>query len=135
MKFLKTLFNKKPKTAYELLGEERGTLALANRFYDVMEQDPFAAELLALHPGDMSSVRQRFFEFLSGWLGGPPLFETQYGHPRLRARHLPFKVDDKMIEQWLYCMDKALDAEVKDEALKQAIWQPISKLAHHMKNC
>ncbi|BDX05307.1 group II truncated hemoglobin [Planctobacterium marinum] len=131
---LDKLFKKKPKSAYEAIGGEQGTQKLANTFYDIMETDEFAAELLALHPKPMDSIRQKFFEYLSGWLGGPPLYEAQYGHPRLRARHLPFEVSDNMVEQWLYCMNKALNEVVEDDNAREAIRQPITQLARHMKN-
>ena len=88
------LFKKKQATAYEAIGGEEVTRNLANTFYDIMESDPIAADLLALHPKPMDGIRRKFFEYLTGWLGGPPLYESQYGHPRLRARHLPFKVTD-----------------------------------------
>ncbi|AWB66360.1 hemoglobin-like oxygen-binding protein [Saccharobesus litoralis] len=122
-------------TLYFKIGEEQGTRALANRFYDIMLTAPEAAELLAIHPQPMDSIRERFFEFLSGWLGGPPLFEQKYGHPRLRARHLPFEVNQSMIDQWLFCMNKALEKEVKDLRARKAIKQAITPLAQHMLNC
>lgn len=131
---LNKLFRKKPQTGYEAIGGEPGTRRLANTFYDIMETDAFASDLLALHPKPMDSIRQKFFEYLSGWLGGPPLYEAQYGHPRLRARHLPFEVTEQMVEQWLYCMNKALDEVVEDSATREAIRQPITQLAQHMRN-
>lgn len=131
---LNKLFKKKPVSAYQAIGGEQGTRQLANRFYDIMESDPVAAELLALHPKPMDKLRQKFFEYLTGWLGGPPLYESQYGHPRLRARHLPFAVTEQMIEQWLYCFNKALKEVVSDDQVREAIRQPITQLAHHMRN-
>ncbi len=131
---LHKLFRKKPATAFEAIGGEDGTRQLANTFYDIMESDPVAADLLALHPKPMDTIRQKFFEYLTGWLGGPPLYESKYGHPRLRARHLPFKINEQMVEQWLYCMDKALNEVVQDTQVRDAIRQPITQLAHHMKN-
>ena len=131
---LSKLFRKKATTAFDAIGGEEGTRQLANRFYDIMESDPFASELLALHPQPMDKIRQKFFEYLTGWLGGPPLYETQYGHPRLRARHLPFAVTETMVEQWLYCMNKALDECVSDVKVRDAIREPITQLARHMRN-
>ncbi|MCC2607116.1 group II truncated hemoglobin [Planctobacterium marinum] len=131
---LNKLFKKKPVSAYQAIGGEQGTRQLANRFYDIMESDPVAAELLALHPKPMDKLRQKFFEYLAGWLGGPPLYESQYGHPRLRARHLPFAVTEQMIEQWLYCFNKALNEVVSDGQVREAIRQPITQLARHMRN-
>lgn len=108
---------------------------MANRFYDIMEQDPQAAELLAIHPQPLTAIREKFFEFLSGWLGGPNLFEEKYGHPRLRARHLPFRIDEKMRDQWLYCMYRVLDEQVQDDLLKMQLRSRFTALAHHMINC
>ena len=82
----------------------------------------------------MDSIRQRFFEYLSGWLGGPPLFESQYGHPRLRARHLPYKVTKSMRDQWMFCMDQALDEVVENPLLRKGLRQSFSQLADHMVN-
>lgn len=124
----------KQPTQYQQLGGEGAVRALADRFYDIMLHDPEAADLLALHPQPLDRIRQRFFEFLSGWLGGPPLFTQQYGHPRLRARHLPFRIDIKMRDQWLHCMYQVLDEQVKDPLLHQQLKAQFTHLAHHMIN-
>ncbi len=107
---------------------------MAERFYDIMETDPRAAELLAMHPQPLTHIRQKFFEFLSGWLGGPALFEEKYGHPRLRARHLPFRIDEAMRDQWLMCMYQVLDEQVQDDLLKMQLKSRYTALAHHMIN-
>lgn len=108
--------------------------AMAERFYDIMSTDQSVDELLALHPLPLTTVRQKFFEFLSGWLGGPALFEEKYGHPRLRARHLPFKIDTKMRDQWLHCMYQVLEEQVEDQTLRHTLRQRFTALAHHMIN-
>ncbi len=113
---------------------EQGVRDLANTFYDIMESDPKAAELLALHPQPMDLIREKFFEFLSGWTGGPQLFVEKYGHPRLRARHLPFPIDDKMREQWMYCMNKALEKEVGNPAVREHLLKAFAQMAAHMIN-
>lgn len=107
---------------------------MAERFYDIMQEDPEAAELFALHPQPMDGIRQRFFEFLSGWLGGPQLFTEKYGHPRLRARHLPFTIDTQMRDQWLHCMYQVLNEQVSERLLHQQLKAQFTKLAHHMIN-
>jgi hemoglobin len=99
------------RTPYEIIGESE-VRALAERFYDHMEQDEPA--LAALHKRDeagklLPEVRERFFWFLSGWLGGPPIYMTQVGHPRLRMRHGRVPVDEGMRDAWLRCMFAALD--------------------------
>ncbi|GGO66899.1 globin [Bowmanella pacifica] len=126
--------NDKPTSLYDMIGGEQVTARLCHCFYDIMQTDPKAAELLAIHKADLTETRQKFFEFMSGWLGGPPLFEQKYGHPRLRARHLHAPVNGQMISQWLYCMNLALEQCVEDKRLRQVIWQNLVPLAQHMKN-
>ncbi|RUO43664.1 hemoglobin-like oxygen-binding protein [Aliidiomarina taiwanensis] len=123
---------------YSQIGGEKAVLLMANRFYDIMESNPAAAELFAMHPQPLTRIRNTFYEFLSGWLGGPALFVEKYGHPRLRARHLPFRIDTKMRDQWLLCMYQVLDEMLQDEWLSQPIYhelrQRFTALAHHMIN-
>lgn len=140
MIFNKTTPNSKPhptpdQTPYVMLGGEETVRRLANSFYDVMETAPEAEELYAIHPLPLDTIRQKFFEFLSGWLGGPALFEQKYGHPRLRARHMPFQVSEQMRDQWMFCMNKALDEVVENKLLRDGIRQSIGQLASHMINC
>lgn len=121
-------------TPYQLIGGEKGTRALAERFYDIMATAEQAKELLSIHPQPMESIRQRFFEYLSGWLGGPALFESQYGHPRLRARHLPYKVTTEMRDQWMFCMEGALEDVVENRLLAEGLRRSFQQLADHMVN-
>lgn len=120
-------------TPYDIMGEQQ-VKDLANAFYDIMETDPNASELLAIHPQPMDIIREKFYEFLSGWTGGPDLFAKKYGHPMLRARHLPFKVDKLMRDQWMYCMDKALSQTVTDKNVRTHLRQAFARLATHMIN-
>jgi len=60
-------------TTYQRLGGEPVVRAIANRFYDIMSTDPAAKELYALHPLPLDTIRQKFYEFLSGWFEGPQL--------------------------------------------------------------
>lgn len=121
-------------TLYALLGGEEGVSDIANGFYDVMETAPEAKQLLDIHPLPLTSIRQRFFEYLSGWFGGPPLFEAKYGHPRLRARHLPYPVTPILKEQWMFCMYKTLEQHVQDPQLRNQILSAFADLAEHMIN-
>ncbi|UJS24548.1 group II truncated hemoglobin [Thiothrix winogradskyi] len=122
------------RTHYDMLGGEAGVLRLVNRFYDLMDELPEAWELRKIHAQDLQSARDKLFKFLSGWLGGPGLYEAEYGHPRLRARHLPFPVDTQMRDQWLLCMDTALDEQVGDDLLKMQLKASFANVADHMRN-
>jgi hemoglobin len=96
---------------FHRLGEERAR-ALAARFYDHM--DATEPELARLHELDgegkvSSGTRERFAHFLVEWLGGPNVYSSAHGHPRLRMRHAKVKVDDAMRGAWIRCMQKAMD--------------------------
>lgn len=121
-------------TPYQLIGGEEGIRRLVNRFYDIMQSDQQAQELFAIHPQPLDAIRQKFYEYLSGWLGGPGLYEEKYGHPRLRARHLPFKVNKPMRDQWMYCMERAMDDTIQNPELKASLRNAFSQLATHMIN-
>jgi len=77
-------------THYDRLGGEEMVRKLVNRFYDLMDQLPEAMTIRQLHAPDLGDAREKFFMFLSGWLGGPSLYIEPYGHPRLRQRPMPF---------------------------------------------
>lgn len=121
-------------TPYYRIGGEEKVRELANRFYDVMENDTYAAELLSIHPQPLDRIRHVFFLYLSLWLGGPDIYQQEFGHPRLRARHLPFTVSPALKEQWMYCMRKAMMTTVSDVALAQKLLQALDQLAEHMIN-
>jgi len=122
------------KTLYELIGGETGLRQLVDRFYDVMDSSPEAVNVRAIHPEDLSLSRDKLFMFLSGWAGGPPLYVRTYGHPRLRQRHMPFPIGKPERDQWLWCMDKALQASGFDEQLTQYIRTKFTEIANSMQN-
>lgn len=119
---------------YQLLGGDQGVRALVDRFYDYMEELPVARGIRAMHPDDMTESRQKLYEFFSGWLGGPPLFHQRRGHPRLRARHLPFAIGDAERDAWMACMNRALADCVDNAELRQALSAALSRVADHMRN-
>lgn len=119
---------------YELLGGEKAIRALVDRFYDLMVELPEAKETLALHPKDLTSSRNKLFKFLSGFLGGPNLYIEEYGHPRLRARHLPFAIGDRERDQWMFCMSKAVDELVEDKLVATQLKSAFQGTADFMRN-
>ena len=109
-------------TPFDALGGEAGVRALVDRFYDLMDASPEAATIRALHATSLKSSREKLTLYLTGWTGGPPLYVERYGHPMLRARHMPFSIGAKERDEWLWCMERALDAhempgEVREYAL------------------
>jgi len=121
-------------TDYQRIGGEAKVRELVRRFYELMDALPEAYGIRKLHAADLQSANDKLFMFLSGWLGGPQLFVEAFGHPMLRRRHLPFAIGDVERDQWMLCMNQALDEVVEDAALRAALSEAFSKVADHMRN-
>ncbi len=121
-------------TAYELIGGEQGVRELVDRFYDLMDQLDEVKDLRALHAKSLKGSRDKLFLFLSGWLGGPDLYVQRYGHPRLRARHMPFSIGIKERDQWMLCMNRAMQEMGMDQALRKSLGEALWKTADFMRN-
>ena len=121
-------------TPFELLGGEPGVRRLVDRFYDLMAMDERFAGILALHPAPLDDSRDKLFWFLCGWMGGPDLYIERFGHPRLRARHLPYPIASTERDQWLLCMAQAMaDCDVPDPLLDRLL-QSFASTADWMRN-
>lgn len=119
---------------YNLIGGDAGVRKLVDRFYDLMDETNEVRQLRDLHAKSLRVSREKLFLFLSGWLGGPQLYIEKYGHPRLRQRHFPFKIGQEESDQWLWCMNKALDEQIEDEAFKLTLKDAFKGVANHMIN-
>ncbi len=121
-------------TAFELIGGEAKVRALVDRFYDLMDLEPQFAGIRALHPNTLDSSRDKLFWFLCGWLGGPNHYIERFGHPRLRARHLPFPIGESERDQWMACMGLAMQDEALPEPLQERLMQAFFGTADWMRN-
>ena len=119
---------------YDLLGGEAALRRLTRRMYELMATLPEAAAARAVHPPDLSGSEQKFFEFMSGWLGGPPLFVEKRGPPMLRRRHFVARIGAPEVKAWLLCFETAMEETVADAGLREALREPVRRLAHHMQN-
>jgi hemoglobin len=122
------------ETPFEWVGGEEAVRSLADRFYDLMDLESAYAELRALHPPALDDSRDKLFWFLCGWLGGPPHYMDRFGHPRLRARHLPFAIGIKERDQWLTCMQQAMHELALDPVLIERLNDSFFKTADFMRN-
>ncbi|RPA35805.1 group II truncated hemoglobin [Shewanella frigidimarina] len=120
--------------AYDLIGSDKVIRAIAHDFYQQMQTRPETQTLLTIHRSPMQESEQKLYEYLSGWLGGPQLYQQKHGHPALRARHMPFAIDESMRDQWLICMRAAIQNNIKKPEHQQVIIQAISTLADNMRN-
>jgi hemoglobin len=74
-----------------------------------MDSDPAAARLRAMHGEDLTQIRQLLFEFLSGWLGGPPLYFQRAEHRCIMSAHRPYAIGEAERDQWMICMRRAME--------------------------
>lgn len=119
---------------YERIGGAEKVHALVHRFYQLMDELPEAYGIRKLHPASLQGSEEKLFKFLSGWMGGPQLYVQEYGHPMLRQRHLPFPIDAAERDQWLLCMNQALQEIVPDSQLRSELSASFLKVADHMRN-
>ena len=123
-----------PTTPFEWIGGEEKVKALVERFYDLMDLEPRYRELRAAHGTELERARQNLFWFLCGWLGGPQHYTDRFGHPRLRMRHMPFKIGIQERDQWLACMDQAMGEVGIDETLCERLRESFYQTADWMRN-
>ena len=121
-------------TSYEWIGGEVAVRRLTERFYDLMDLEPGYTALRAVHGDTLANARDRLFWFLCGWMGGPQYYTEQFGHPRLRARHMPFKIGILERDQWLACMDQAMGETGVNETLRARLRESFFQTADWMRN-
>lgn len=121
-------------THYQRIGGAEKVRELVKRFYELMDGLPEAYGIRKMHADDLQSANDKLFKFLSGWMGGPQLFVEEYGHPMLRRRHLHFAIGDAERDQWMLCMNQALNEVVEDAALRHELSDAFTKVADHMRN-
>ena len=121
-------------TLYEMLGGESGLRSLVDRFYDLMDSSVEAEKIRAFHAKSLKQSREKLFMFLSGWSGGPQLYVERFGHPRLRMRHMPFSIGEVERDQWLWCMNKALEESQLDPRVVTYLKVRFTEVADFMRN-
>lgn len=119
---------------FALIGGETKLRELVDRFYDLMEFEPEFAGIRALHPPGTEGSRDKLFWFLCGWTGGPDLYIERYGHPRLRARHLPYAIASGERDQWMRCMAWAMQEVGVAESLQEKLLLSFYQTADWMRN-
>jgi len=122
------------QTHYERIGGEEVVRRLVDRFYDLMDSKPEVTGIRDLHAKNLKASREKLFLFLSGWLGGPQLYIEKYGHPRLRQRHLPFAISESERDQWMNCMNQAMQEVGLEQGLREELQRAFWKTADFMRN-
>lgn len=123
-----------PQTHYERIGGGETVRRLVDHFYDLMDTDPDFYGIRKLHPDDLAESRNKLAWFLNGWTGGPPDYIERFGHPMLRRRHMPYAIAEPERDQWMACMQQAMDAIAIEAELKQELTAAFFKTADFMRN-
>lgn len=118
------------QTLYEKLGAEN-LLLLVDRFYELVFKDPVLSPLFKT---DKDLIKKKQYLFLTQFLGGPDLYSNEYGHPRLRARHLPHPITEEHAVAWLKCMHEATQSLPVDDSIKTELFDRFPRTAFFMVN-
>ena len=117
------------KTPYELLGGDDGVRKLTADFYGLMDTLPEAAPIRAMHKGDLSMMTDKLSTFLIGWLGGPQRYTERFGRVIIPLAHKPFPIGPAERDQWLMCMERAIDETSLDESMKARLMDSFGRMA------
>lgn len=122
------------QSAFEIVGGQAAVDRIVDGFYDRMDTLPEAATIRALHAADLSPMRALLKRYLAEWLGGPPLYSQEKGHPRLRMRHLPFSIGVPERDAWMLCMRGAVEEVIPSQPVREALLSELFKTADWMRN-
>lgn len=118
-------------STYELIGGAATVRKLVEAFYPKVQQNE---EIGPLFPEDITPVMEKQYMFLTQFFGGPALYTEEYGHPMMRARHLPFPITESRAKAWLSCMKEAISEIGLSEQLQAHILERLSGPAYHFIN-
>lgn len=121
-------------TYFSRIGGTPAVDRLVEAFYARVNTEPQARMIRAMHADDLSETKNVLKRYLSEWMGGPALYSSERGHPRLRMRHIGFRIGEAERDAWLLCMHGALDEVVADPVLREELFRSFAKLADWMRN-
>lgn len=121
-------------THFQRVGGAVAVGRLVDAFYRRMDTLPEAAGIRAMHRTDLTGTKEVLARYLGEWLGGPPLYSQERGHPRLRMRHLRFAIGPTERDAWMLCMEGAVQEVVTDPALRDELLCAFLKLADWVRN-
>lgn len=121
------------QTPYDILGKE-GIKQLADAFYDVMDELPQAAQVRSMHAQNLDEIKRKLCLYLTGWMGGPPVYLATYGSVCLTDAHAPYRIGGAARDQWLMCMDEALNRIGASEELIGMLHEPMRRIAEAVRN-
>ncbi|MGZ3276116.1 MAG: group II truncated hemoglobin [Caulobacteraceae bacterium] len=122
-------------TPFEAIGGEPGVRALVDDFYNRMDRNPAFAALRAIHADDLGPMRDRLTDWLTGWMGGPPVYAERHpGRPCIMSAHAPFRIDALLADQWLACMQLALADSAMPEDWRVLADEAFGRMCQGLRN-
>jgi len=122
------------QSIYTRLGGEQVLRDFVENLYYFMDHFSAVERIRSMHPRDLTDTNQRLFMFLSGMLGGPPLYVEKFGQPFLRQKHMHLSIGNKERDQWLFCAENAANQLNIDASVRQNLMTEITKMANHLRN-
>lgn len=119
------------QTIYEAIGGGSAIRQIVESFYPKVMAHPMLAPIF---PEDIRPVVEKQYLFLTQFFGGPSLYSDEYGHPMMRARHMPFPITPARAEAWLECMEKALAETDIEPEVQELMLKRLSGPAFHFVN-
>ena len=120
------------QTFYEAVGGHETFVRLVERFYAGVAADPV---LRPMYPeADLGPAAERLRLFLEQYWGGPTTYSDERGHPRLRLRHAPFRVNPRARDRWLTHMRDAVTSLRLPPVLESTLWNYLERAAWSMVN-
>lgn len=118
------------ETLYSKIGPDK-LREIVDAFYDIVFTE---SKIKHLFNTEKTLIREKQYKFLTQFLGGPQLYTSEFGHPKMRMRHLPHKIDEAAKNEWLRCMKQAIFEKVDDKSLANALYNCFPQVAAHMVN-
>jgi hemoglobin len=122
------------RSLYERIGRTVGVRRLVRRFFELMDTLPEAAPCRGVFPADLEDSRQKFFEFMNGWLGGPKIYLKRRGAPKLRRRHFLVNIGSAQRDAWLMCFRRAAEETIADETARDMLLPQVESIAYYLQN-
>lgn len=121
-------------TPYEMIGKEDGVKRLASAFYEAMDEMEEAESVRKMHAANLDLIKEKLFEYLNGWLGGPHLYKDKYGTICLTEPHQPYPIGEEQRDQWVACWDRALEKVDAPADFRDMTREPIFRMANFLVN-
>lgn len=122
------------KTPYELLGGDQGIRLLADTFYETMNELAETQTIRDMHDKNLEEIKEKLYEYLSGWLGGPRLYQEKHNTVCLTSPHNKYSIGENERDQWLLCMEKSLEKCGVEEDLREMLKTPFFRIADAIRN-